>query len=246
MSLRQQCLPLPRRRKHQFYPKNKSYKKDGNGNGNGNNNAMEEEEYDHNDFYMPTKISELSDMDADTYLAAVSAQASSLPFVFVADAATTTATSTKHTSKEQTQDEQVLKNDSSSLNNNNSNSNNPYHHNGDNNNEAKWQGSAMSIQYLYSNRLKIKPPPSIQHIPPIVRSQKVSMEEYSNVLIHDFSTLRLFLHNCLNTESLSSFSSSLEESDDNQKGEAMDEDDNDDDNDDDLKMIFQNKIKNTT
>ncbi len=223
MSLQQQCLPLPRRRKR--HSNQKSNKKDSKHKETQQDlSIMDMDENEDDDAHMPTQISDLSEMDATTYLASVSAQASKLPFVFVADEhnASDNATSIGDGNCTKDQQQQQRNQDTS---------------------EAIWQGSAMSVQYLYSNRLKIEPPPSIQHIPPIVRSQKQTLEEYANTIIHDFSNLRLFLHNCLNSPTSTTAEDQNEDQEMNENG--------DDDDDDSLgEVIFQNnafkKTKNAS
>mmetsp|Transcript_7333 Transcript_7333/g.11159 ORF Transcript_7333/g.11159 Transcript_7333/m.11159 type:complete len:386 (+) Transcript_7333:77-1234(+) len=140
MSLQQQCLPLPRRRKRR---------------------PSEEENEDD----APQQISDLSEMDASAYLAAVSAQASKLPFVFVAPQ-----------KEEQGETEQ-----------------------GHEETEAAWEGSASVVQYLFSDRLQLLPPPSSNHLPVLSESPSSpsSIEEYSQSVLDNFSKLRLYLHQCI-------------------------------------------------
>ncbi len=210
MSMQQQCLPLTRRRKRNANHGRNT--KVGNKEQSNDHASFQEDDEEMNDMqHMPTHISDLSEMDASAYLASVSAQASRLPSVFVAAAvaerkstANTTASCDTTTSTHPSRNTTVKERD---------------------NNEATWQGSVTSVQYLYSNRLKIIPPPTIYHIPPIVRDEKVSMQEYTNTLIHDFSELRLFLHNSLNNSSNSSRDVMNIEDGENKNDEEEEDDD---------------------
>ncbi len=140
MSLNQQCLPLPRRRKR-------------------HSNGDEADD-------VPQQISDLSEIDASTYLASVSAQASKMPFVFVAP-----QKEKKGDLKQQGQK-------------------------GQKKTEAEWQGSASMVQYLFSDRLQLLPPPSAKHLPFLGKSPS-SIEEYSQSVLNNFSKLRLYLHQCI-------------------------------------------------
>ncbi len=174
MSLQQQCLPLPHHNRRKRHHDSKS--------------EEETEAADGQQTIIPQQISDLRSMDATTYLASVSAQASQLPSVFIAEPKPPkpqTITNNEDERKMEGVDEEM-------------------------NEEAMWEGSAMSIQYLYSQRLKLIPPPTIHHLPPVVNvndtfasvsnnhNQQSRMEEYSNLIIDNFSKLRLYLHQCRN------------------------------------------------
>ena len=180
MSSQQQCLPLPGSCR-------KRNRRDASVNNNNNNN----DESDHDKITTiatPQHIHDLQEIDAMNYLASVSAQASELPFVFVAE-------------KSQSEDIEI---------NNNHNAagyedtmEDTTTKQGKDEEEAKWDGSVMSVQYLFSKTLKLIPPPTIHHLPPIVTSkneneqqQNVSMQEYANLILDNFSKLRLYLHQC--------------------------------------------------
>ena len=172
------------------------------------------------------EICNLEDMDASTYLAYASAQASRLPFISVApakkhdsavenpkgdsnDTATTTTATTAATTTTFTINEKATSCPKHpNTNPNVSTGAGGNYDTNDDGNEAMRQGSASSVQYLYSRRLKLIPPPSLYHfLPPITiiivtKSSKfksttsTTMEEYAHSIMDNFSKLRLYLHQC--------------------------------------------------
>jgi hypothetical protein len=200
MSLQQQCLPLPRRRKRHVYNQNNNDKdEDGDSNRyNKNNNQSSSMDTTDNNNETPQQISDLSEMDASTYLASVSAQASNLPFVFTAPAKVKVKEDSLGGGEKY---ETTIERKEQGKN--------------DQREEAMWQGSATSVQYLFSQRLKLVPPPSIHYLPPVVvnaattattatndndnaNDYSQSMQEYSQFVMNNFSKLRLYLHQCRN------------------------------------------------
>mmetsp|Transcript_8575 Transcript_8575/g.10836 ORF Transcript_8575/g.10836 Transcript_8575/m.10836 type:complete len:392 (+) Transcript_8575:92-1267(+) len=166
MSAQQRCFPVSRRRKR-------------------NPNDDDDDAAAASNYESPQNISDLTDVDAATYLQSVSNQAKQMPFVFVA-------------SKEQQKEKEGedCKNDSNSIHIQQSMS--PRGMNNENE-EAMWQGSAMGIQYLLSDRLHVLPPPSKHHLPHILSSNSninITLDEYTQHVLFNFSNLRTYLNQC--------------------------------------------------
>lgn len=113
------------------------------------------------------EISNLGEMDGMTYLAAVNHQASQLPDVFLAANEDEAGVKMK-TSSNKSCDEEL----------------------------HSIEGSLAATNYLLNSRLQFQLPPTSAHLPACVVNRATTLEDWINLTLLNFSSLRTYLSQC--------------------------------------------------
>ena len=112
------------------------------------------------------EISDLGEMDGMTYLASVNREASQLPNVFLANR-------DRDGAKMSISNDELCNEEHQSI-----------------------EGSVAATNYLFSSRLEFELPPTSAHLPACVVNRVTTLEDWVNLTLSNFSSLRTYLSQC--------------------------------------------------